>query len=151
MDPKIVVKFKRLDIDIFSIKLKEYLNYRFKGLLNIKENKTRLLIEYKNNDYHLELPIFFEEDEIFFHSHLWKIDAGDISGFGSFLQHLIKAWIYFEFKLELEKPEKTDLDLNHFKFKNYNNWEKYILKNRSFLYKLLIKLNNPVPKELTKL
>lgn len=149
MNPKIVITIKDLDINEFSTKLERYLNERFNELLLIRGNDSGLIIEYKKNEYHLELPIFFGTNEISFYSHFWKIDAGTICGFGSFLQHLIKAWVYSEFNLE--KPVKPDLNLSHRKFKNYKNWEKYILKNRGLLFKMSAKINNPAPKELINL
>jgi hypothetical protein len=146
MDPRINIEINNLDAQDFLNRLSLYLNKRFNKMLDIQFKNNEILIQYKKEEYHLELLIFIQPKNISFYSHLWKIDGNDITGFGSFLQHLISAWVYSEY--QLEKPFPSGLNLNHFKFKNYHCWRKYILKGRSFWYKLSVKLYRHVPKEL---
>jgi hypothetical protein len=146
METKIHVNIANLDKNDYNARLSNYLKKRFKGLLELKYIEDKTIILYAKLDYELELPIFFQKDKVSFYYHVWKIDAYDMSGFGAFLLHLIRAWTYNEYKLE--KPNPSDLNLNHSRYKNYKSWRKGVLKNRSFFYKISAMMNNTVPKEL---
>jgi hypothetical protein len=149
MEPLNHIAIPNLDQKLFSQCLQDFIKTRFKQSFSVSEKDSTVFINYKNETYQLELPIFISKNKLSFYSHYWKLDSGNISGFGSYLQHLIQAWIYKEYNIPL--PTNSDFIYSHSKFENYSSWLKHIVKNRSFMYKLNIKLYSSVPKILFKL